>query len=182
MGVEGQLVHLACMFVQSGGFDAGLVEVVQDDLAIGGSSCYMRAELAMRPLDIMDAQALSLPDVVVGIVEDSRSQIGLIDDFGVLHADGFEDLLASKHGMCAFTVDVQGGDAQACLVACILGVACADAAGRDSASGRREEVRRRDTWQEVSGGGRRHGQCADGGADANSNNSSSSNRASRQQK
>jgi hypothetical protein len=31
--------------------------------------------------------------------------------------------------MGAFTVDVEGRDVEACLVACILGIACADAGG-----------------------------------------------------
>jgi hypothetical protein len=80
MRVEGKLVHLTCMLVQSDEFDAGTIQVIQDHLAIGDSRGDMRAELAMRPLDVLDAQALTLACMGVGIVEDGSSQVGLVDD------------------------------------------------------------------------------------------------------
>ena len=89
MRVECKLVYLTCMFVQPSKFDAGTVEVVQDDLAISSSGCDMRAELSMRPLDVVDAQAVALSDMGVGIVEDSGAQIGVVDNFGILHTHCF---------------------------------------------------------------------------------------------
>jgi len=129
MRVEGELVYLTRVLVQSGELYAGAVEVVQDDFAVCSSSRYMRAELAMRPFYVVDAQALALPGLGVCIVEDGSAQIGLVDNPGILHADCFENFLASKDGMGAFTVDVEGRDVEACLMACILRIACANAAG-----------------------------------------------------
>jgi len=89
MRVESQLVYLTRMLVQSGELDACAVQVVQYDFAIGSGSCDMRAELAMGPFYVVYAQALALAGVRVGIVEDSSTQVGLVDDLGILHADSF---------------------------------------------------------------------------------------------
>jgi hypothetical protein len=89
MRVESKLVYLTRMFMQSGKLYAGMVQVVQYDFAIGSGSCNMRAELAMRPLYVVDAQAFALSDMGVGIVENSSAQVGLVDDLGILHTDCF---------------------------------------------------------------------------------------------
>jgi hypothetical protein len=47
MRVEGELVHLASMLVEPGQLDASAVEVIDDDLAVGGGSGDVRAEGAM---------------------------------------------------------------------------------------------------------------------------------------
>lgn len=112
--------------MQAGKLYAGTVEVVEDDLAICSSRGYMRAELAVGPLDIVDAQALALAGVRVCIVEDSSTQISLVDDAGILDADRLEQLLAGEDGMGALAVDVEGRDVEARLVACMLRIACAD--------------------------------------------------------
>ena len=174
MGVEGQLVYLTRMLVQPGELDACAVQVVQNDFAICSGSCDVGAELPMGPLYIVYAQALALSGMRVGIIEDRSTQVGLVDDLGILDADCFQDLLASEDGMGAFTVDVEGRDVEACLMACILGVARADAdefsecvqcsAGLESrcrvqerlkvsaGTGKARSVICQDTWQEVSGG------------------------------
>jgi hypothetical protein len=129
VGVEGQFVYLTRMLVQPGKLDACTIQVVQYDFAIRSGRCYVRGELAMRPFHVMYAQAFPLSGVRVGIIEDSSTQVGLVDDLGILDADRFEHLFASEDGMGAFTVDIEGRDVEACLVACILGIACADAGG-----------------------------------------------------
>jgi hypothetical protein len=47
MRIKGDLMDLASVLVQSSQLNARPVQVVQNDLAIGGGSCNMRAELAM---------------------------------------------------------------------------------------------------------------------------------------
>lgn len=128
VGVECKLVYLTGVLMQAGKLYAGTVEVVEDDLAICSSRGYMRAELAVGPLDIVDAQALALAGVRVCIVEDSSTQISLVDDAGILDADRLEQLLAGEDGMGALAVDVEGRDVEARLVACMLRIACADTA------------------------------------------------------
>lgn len=126
--IECKLVDLAVVLVQAGEFNARAVQVVENDLAVCCGSRNMRAELAVRPLHVMDAQALALSGVGICIVEHGSTQIGLVDNLGILHADRLENLLASEDCMRALAVDVEGRDVEACLVACILGIACADAA------------------------------------------------------
>lgn len=128
MRVEGEFVNLTRMLVQFDKLDAGTIQVVEDDFTISNCSRNMRAELAMRPFYILDAQAFTLSCMGIGIVKDSSSKIGLVNNLGVVHTYCFENLLASKHGMGPLTVDVQGGDVEACLVCCILRVASPDAA------------------------------------------------------
>ena len=60
MGVEGKLVDLAVVLVQSSEFDTRPVQVIQDDLAIRCGSGNVRAELAMRPLYVVDPKAFTL--------------------------------------------------------------------------------------------------------------------------
>lgn len=129
VGVEGQFVYLTRMLVQPGELDACAVQVVQYDFAICSGSGDVGAELAMGPLYVVYAQALALSGMRIGIIEDCSPQVGLVDDLGILDADSLQDLLASEDGMGAFTVDVEGRDVEACLMACILGVARADADG-----------------------------------------------------
>jgi hypothetical protein len=87
----------------------------------------MRAELAVRPLHVMDSQAFALSGVRVCIVEDGCTQVGLVDDLGVLHPYCFENFLASEDCMGALAIDVEGRDVEACLMAGILRVSGADA-------------------------------------------------------
>jgi hypothetical protein len=54
--------------------------------------------------------------------------------------------------MRAFTVDVKGRDVEAGLMACILRIACADAAGLSECIWKAGSVISSDTWQKVSGG------------------------------
>ena len=118
--------------MQSCQLNASAIEVVQYDLSIGGSSGYMRAELAMGPLHIMDGEALTLPGMggmALCSIDYGGAQIGILDDLGIIDADGLEDLLASEDGVCAVAVDVEGGNVQACFMACILGQACMNAVG-----------------------------------------------------
>lgn len=109
----------------------------------------MRAELAVRPFYVVDAQAVAMTGMRVGIVEHGGPQIGVVDNLGVLHADSLENLLASEDGMGAGAVDVEGRDVEARLVAGILRGAIADAAG--GRLSRRAWSREGDTWREVSG-------------------------------
>jgi hypothetical protein len=89
MRVECKFVYLTRMLMQSGKLYAGTVQVVQYDFAIRGGSCNMRAELAMRPFYVADAQAFALSGIGVGIVENGSAQVGLVDDLAILHADCF---------------------------------------------------------------------------------------------
>jgi hypothetical protein len=121
------------VLVEPGQLDASAVEVIQDDFAIGGGRGYMRAELAMRPLYIVDAEPVALAGfgiAALSVVNDGSTQIGLLDDFGVVDTHRLEDLLAGEDGMGALAVDVEGGDVQAGFVAGLLRRAGADAAGR----------------------------------------------------
>ena len=70
------------------------------------------------------------------------AEIDVVDDVGVVDADGLEDFLAGQDGMGALAVDVEGGEAEAGLVAGILGGGGADAAGGRSAEngGRQREA------------------------------------------
>ena len=126
--IEGELVDLTCMLMQSDKLHVGTIEVVQDDFAVGNSSRYMRAELAMRPFHILDAQALTLPCIGVCIIEDSSSQVGVIDDLDTVYFYRLKNLFASKHGMCPLTIDVKCRDVKARLVGGIKGVASPHAA------------------------------------------------------
>ena len=85
----------------------------------------------MGPLDVVDAQAFALSGLRVGIVEHGSTQIGLVNNLGVMDSDSLEDLLASEDGMSALAVDVEGGDVQASLVAGVLRVACTNTGERD---------------------------------------------------
>jgi hypothetical protein len=89
MRVKGEFVYLTRMLVQPSELDACAVQVVQYDFAIGSCSGDMRAELAMGPFDIVYAQALALAGMRVGIIENSSTQVGFVDDLGILHADCF---------------------------------------------------------------------------------------------
>jgi len=142
VGVEGQLVDLAGVLVQARELDTGAVQVVEDDLAVGGGGGDVGGEVAVGPLDVMDAQAVALAGVGVGTVEDGGAEIDVVDDVGVVDADGLEDFLAGQDGMGALAVDVEGGEAEAGLVAGILGGGGADAAGGRSAEngGRQREA------------------------------------------
>lgn len=128
MRVEGQLVDLAVVLVQLGQLDAGAVEIVQHNLAIGGRGGDVGAVAAMRPLDIVDLEGVAVPGwrgggaglVVRGIVDDGGAQVGLLGALGASDADGLEDLAASEDGMCPLLIDVDGADVKAGLVACIL--------------------------------------------------------------
>jgi hypothetical protein len=127
MGVEGQLVNLAGVLVQANELDAGAVQIVEDDLAVGDSGGDVGIELAVGPLDILDAEAFTLASMGVGIVEDGGAQVGLVDNLGIMDADRLEDLLACEHGMGAVAVDVEGSDVEAGLVAGVVRGAGADA-------------------------------------------------------
>lgn len=128
MRVEGQSMDLTCMLVQSDELHAGTIQVVQDDFAVGNSSGNMRAELAMRPFYVLDAEALALACMRISIVEHGGTQIGVVDDLGAVDTDCFEDVLASEHGMGPLTVDVEGGNVETGLVGCIEREAGAGAA------------------------------------------------------
>ena len=125
--IKCKLVHLAVVLVQAGELNARAVQVVENDLAVGCSSGDMRAELAVRPLHVMDAQALALAGMGICIVEHGSTQIGLVDNLGVLQADRLENLLASEDCMGALAVDVEGRDVEAGLMAGILRICGADA-------------------------------------------------------
>jgi hypothetical protein len=127
VGVEGQLMDLAGVLVQADEFDTGAIQIVEDDLAVGDSSGNVGAELAMRPLDVLDAESLTLASMRVGIVEDGGAQVGLVDNLGIVDADRLEDFLACKHGMGAVTVDVEGSNVETGLVAGVVRGAGADA-------------------------------------------------------
>lgn len=126
--VEGQLVDLAVVLVQLGQLDAGAIEIVQHDLAVGGGGGNVGAVVAMRPLDVVDLERIAVPGwrggraglVVRSIVDDGGAQIGLFGALGASDADGLEDLSASEDGMCPLLIDVDGADVKAGLVACIL--------------------------------------------------------------
>jgi hypothetical protein len=53
-GAYRKTMHLAVMFMKSSNFGSGTVEIVKDHLAIRGSGNDVGAELAMRPLDVVD--------------------------------------------------------------------------------------------------------------------------------
>jgi hypothetical protein len=132
--IESELVHLAVVLVQAGQLNAGAIEVIEDDLAIGLSCRDVGVEVAVRPLDVVDAKTLALAGRrgsgdcrVLGIVENSSTQVGVLEYLGALHAHRFEDLFACENGMGALAVDVEGRDVQARLVAGILGRASANA-------------------------------------------------------
>lgn len=128
--VEGELVDLPCVLMQSDKLHVGTIQVVQDDLAVGDSSSDMRAELSMRPFYVLDTQALTLSCMRVGIVECSSPQVGLVNNLGAIDTDGLEDLFASKYSMGPLTVDVKSGNVETRLVCGIKRVACSDAGSR----------------------------------------------------
>lgn len=76
--------------------------------------------MTVGPLDIMDAQAVTLAGVGIGIAEDGGAKIDVVDNFGVVYADGLEEFLAGQDGVGAVAIDVEGGDVEAGLVAGIL--------------------------------------------------------------
>jgi hypothetical protein len=72
----------------------------------------MRAELAMRPFDVVDAQAFALAGgrgVVLCIVENSSPQIGLLDNLGVLDTYRLQDLFPCKDSVGPVAIDVESG-------------------------------------------------------------------------
>ena len=139
VGVEGEAVDLARVLVQARQLDAGTVQVVEDDLAVGSRGGNVGAELAMGPLDIVDAEAVALAGrrmrgcVCVGVREDSRAQVGVVDDAGVVDADRLEDLAAGEDGVGALAVGVEGGNVEARLVGGIVGAAGTEAGAGGSA-------------------------------------------------
>lgn len=110
MRIESQFVNLTCVLVQSDELHAGTIQVIQDDFAVCDSSCNMRAELAMRPLHVLDAQTLALSCMRISIVEHSSSQVSLVNNLGAIDTYGLEYFFASKHGMCPLTIDVECSD------------------------------------------------------------------------
>jgi hypothetical protein len=71
----------------------------------------------------VDTQALALSGgrgVVLRVVDYGSTQIGLLDDLGILDTHRLQHLLPRKDGMGPITVDVQGRDVEARLVAGIL--------------------------------------------------------------
>lgn len=130
MWIEGKLVDLTCVLMQSDKLYAGTIQVVQDDFAVSNSSGNMRAELAMRPLDVLDAQAFTLACMRVTIAERGSAQVGLVDNLGAINTHCLEDLLASKHGMRPLAVDVESSNVKAGLVSGIKRTAGSNAARR----------------------------------------------------
>jgi hypothetical protein len=61
--IKGQFVDLTRVLVQPSQLDTRPVEVIQDDFAIGSSSRDMRVEVAMRPLDVLDSESVTLAGV-----------------------------------------------------------------------------------------------------------------------
>jgi hypothetical protein len=53
-GTYRKTMHLTMVFMKPGNFDSGTIEVVKDNLAVRRSSRDVVAELAMRPLDVMN--------------------------------------------------------------------------------------------------------------------------------
>lgn len=91
----------------------------------------MRAELAVRPLDVLDAQTLALACMRVGVGEDGGAQVGVVDNLGAIDADSLEDLFASEDGMGPLTVDIKGSYVQASLVCGVQRVAGSNAAASE---------------------------------------------------
>jgi hypothetical protein len=89
VGVEGEFVYLTRMLVQPGELDACAVQVVQYDFAICSGRGDVGAELAMGPFHVVYAQALALSGMGIGIIEDGSTQVGLVDNLGILDADCF---------------------------------------------------------------------------------------------
>jgi hypothetical protein len=128
MWIESKLVDLTCMLMQSDKLYAGTIQVVQNDFAVGNSSGNMRAELAMRPLDVLDAQAFTLSCMRVAVAECGSPQVGLVDNLGAIDTHCLEDLLASKHGMRPLAVDVESSNVEPGLVGGIKRTAGSNAA------------------------------------------------------
>lgn len=142
MWIEGKLVDLTCMLMQSDKLYAGTIQVVQDDFAVSNSSGNMRAELAMRPLDVLDAQAFTLTCMRVAIAECGSPQVGLVDNLGAIDTHCLEDLLASKHGMRPLAVDVESSNVKPGLVSGIKRTAGSNAARTSLVYGVRSSERR----------------------------------------
>ena len=180
------------MLMQTGQLSTGSIEVVQNDLTIGGSGGYMRVELPMRPLDVLDAQAGALSGLgMVGEIDDGSTQVGLLDDPGIvllLNTYRLQDLLAGQDCMGAVTVDVEGLDGQTRLVACILRRASADArrlstlgqAGQGSRGGVEADASMPKEGESSSGGGSSSNNNNDDDDDTKNNNNSSSSRQQQQ--
>ena len=60
MWIESDLVDLTGVLMQSRQLNARPIQIVQNDLAVGGGSCNVGAKLAMRPFYVVDFKANAL--------------------------------------------------------------------------------------------------------------------------
>ena len=121
MRIEGYIVDLPMMLVQLCGLQAGMPQIIHNDLAARSGSCDEVTSVTFGPGDVGDVDLVHLPwlsGCLSRCASDCRSKIDVLCAVALFHPYGLEDGLSRNYGMAPSLVDAYGPDFQTSSVGC----------------------------------------------------------------